>query len=52
MLGLRRDGHAAMGCPGAAPSHRLVLDVAASISNQISSQQLHFKAFHSAALME
>lgn len=38
--------------PGAAPSLRLVIDVAASISNRISSQQLHFKAFHSAALME
>lgn len=38
--------------PGAAPSPRLVTDIAASISNRISSQQLHFKAFHSAALME
>lgn len=52
MLGARRDAHASMGWPGAAPSQWLVLDVAASISNRISSQQLHFKAFHSAALME
>jgi len=51
-LGARRDAHAGVGRPGAAPSQRLVLDVAASISNRISSQQLHFKAFHSAALME
>lgn len=51
-LGARRDAHIGVERPGAAPSHRLVLDIAASISNRISSQQLHFKAFHSAALME
>lgn len=37
---------------GEAQSRRLVIDISASISNRISSQQLHFKAFHSAALME
>lgn len=52
MLGERKDAHTSMGLLRAAPSQRLVLDIAASISNRISSQQLHFKVFHSAALME
>lgn len=52
MLRARRGAHTSTGWLGAAPSQWLVLDVAASISNRISSQQLHFKAFHSAALME
>lgn len=52
MLRARRGAHTGTGWLGAAPSQWLLLDVAASISNRISSQQLHFKAFHSAALME
>lgn len=52
MLGARRGAQTSTGWLGAAPSQWLVLDIAASISNRISSQQLHFKAFHSAALME
>lgn len=52
MLGARRGAQTSTGWLRAAPSQWLVLDVAASISNRISSQQLHFKAFHSAALME
>lgn len=52
VLGARRGAHTSTGWLGAAPSQWLALDVAASISNRISSQQLHFKAFHSAALME
>lgn len=50
--GSKEGSHTSTGCLGAAPSQWLLLDVAASISNRISSQQLHFKAFHSAALME